>query len=100
MNGYDAPTRTAPRGGDPAESERQAVARTDVRGQQRLATRRKIIAAAEKLIATKGLGAATFEAIAKSAKLSPTLPVFHFKNKNALFTELLHVLSASYIQSW
>jgi TetR/AcrR family transcriptional repressor of bet genes len=72
----------------------------DIRRQRSLATRKKIIDAAVTLIATKGLKGATFDAIAKATKLSPTLPVFHFKNKKALFTELLRVLSALYTESW
>lgn len=72
----------------------------DIRRQRSLATRKKIIDAAVTLIATKGLGGASFDAIAKAAKLSPTLPVFHYKNKKTLFTELLHMLSGLYTESW
>ncbi len=72
----------------------------DIRRERSLATRKKIIDAAITLIATKGLSGATFDAIAKAAKLSPTLPVFHYKSKKALFTDLLHVLSALYTESW
>jgi TetR/AcrR family transcriptional repressor of bet genes len=83
---------------------RSPVARREpkinIRHQRSLVTRKKIIDAAVTLIATKGLSGATFDAIAKAAKLSPTLPVFHYKSKKALFTELLRVLSGLYTESW
>lgn len=78
----------------------RAEPKIDIRRQRSLATRKKIIDAAVTLIATKGLSGATFDAIARAAKLSPTLPVFHYKSKKAMFTELLRVLSALYTESW
>jgi TetR/AcrR family transcriptional regulator, transcriptional repressor of bet genes len=72
----------------------------ETRGVRGLRTRKKILETAMSLIAARGLGGATFDAIAEAAKLSPSLPVFHYKNKKALFTALLQDLTALYTASW
>jgi AcrR family transcriptional regulator len=58
------------------------------RERERADTRRKILDAAREMFARKGYAATTMRAIAQRIAYTPTAIYHHFKNKDALLTEL------------
>jgi len=60
------------------------------RERERLETRDKILEAAREMFATQGIEATTMRAIAQRIEYTPTAIYHHFKDKDALITELCH----------
>ncbi len=58
------------------------------RSREKLQTREKILAAAREMFAEEGYDAVTMRAIAERVEYTPTALYHHFRNKQALLTEL------------
>ena len=73
---------------------------TDKRRLRGAKSRRNIVGAAISCIATQGLRSTTIEQIARRAKVSRALVVFHYKSKTGVLTAVLNHLHEIYAQGW